>query len=325
MKKSLLIKMYYDMLLIREVELRIESLYLKDEMKTPVHLSIGQEAVAVGVCSLLREQDYIFSNHRGHAHYIAKGGDLNSMIAELYNRSTGCARGRGGSMHLIDISKGHLGSSSIVGGSIPIATGSALASKLQNDDSVTVVFFGDGASEEGVFYESMNFAKLKKLPVVFVCENNFYSVCSHQSVRESTSDISKHGKAFNISSISVDGSSVLDVFKAAERLIKNCRKGNGPGLLVCNVYRWRAHSGVGDPDCDKYRIKKEHEKWIKKDPVLIFEKFLKKKKIITEEDIKMIKNEIEHKIDKAFQFAIESPLPSEEELMNYIFFKREIK
>ena len=173
---DILIKLYAVITKIRKVQLKIEELYHQDEMKTPVHLYIGQEAIAAGVCANLKKTDYVFSNHRGHGHYIAKGGDLKAMIAELYCKETGCSRGRGGSMHLVDVKVGLLGSSAIVGGGIPVAVGAALSSSLKKDNRVSVVFFGDGASEEGVLYESMNFAALKKLPVVFICENNFYSV-----------------------------------------------------------------------------------------------------------------------------------------------------
>ena len=199
--KEVLRELYAIMLKIQKVQLKIAELYHEDEMKTPIHLYLGQEAVAAGVCANLNRDDYVFSNHRGHGHYIAKGGDIKAMVAELYNRATGCSRGRGGSMHLIDTAVGVLGSSSIVGGGIPIATGAALGSLLKKDNRVSVAFFGDAAVEEGVIYESINFAKLKNLPVVYVCENNFYAVCSHLSRRQAKDDIYRRFDGFSMTLI----------------------------------------------------------------------------------------------------------------------------
>jgi TPP-dependent pyruvate/acetoin dehydrogenase alpha subunit len=219
--REVLQKLYYDMLRIRKVQLHIESLYHLDEMKTPVHLCIGQEAVAVGVCAHLKKDDYICSNHRGHGHYLAKGGNLKRLIAELYCRETGCSKGRGGSMHLVDTSAGHVGSSSIVGGGIPIATGLALASKIQKQDRVSVVFFGDGAADEGVLYESINFAVLKQLPVIFVYENNGFSVCSRVTARQWGEIIFHKISPQHMMSVAIDGNSVLQVYEAAEQDLPN--------------------------------------------------------------------------------------------------------
>ena len=221
----------YRMLLIRTVQLRIESLYHLDEMKTPVHLCIGQEAIAAGVCVALTQNDYVFSNHRGHGHYLAKGGDLRAMIAELYCRETGCSKGRGGSMHLVDLSVGLMGSSSIVAGGISLAVGAALCSSLKRESKVSVAFFGDGASDEGVLYESINFAVLRKLPVLFVCENNFYAVCSPMANRQKESTIFQRFAGLGLPSKLIDGTDVLAVYQAVEEFAKDARSGKGPAFI----------------------------------------------------------------------------------------------
>ncbi|MBF0385966.1 MAG: thiamine pyrophosphate-dependent dehydrogenase E1 component subunit alpha, partial [Candidatus Omnitrophica bacterium] len=307
-------KIYYDLQKIRKVELKIEELYPKDEMKTPVHLSLGQEAVAVGVCANLRKEDNIFSNHRSHAHYLAKGGDLKAMIAELYCKETGCAKGRGGSMHLIDTSVGHLGSSAIVGGAISHAVGAALAYKLQKKDLVAVTFFGDAAVEQGVLYESFNFAKLKNLPVVFICENNYYSVCSHLSARQPDDKLYMRSKGFGVPSMVCDGMDFLKVFNAAKKAIDHARGGKGPYFLEFKVQRWRAHSGGGDPIAEQYRKKADLDKRNIKDPIKDFEEYLLKKKIVEQSDMEIIKNDIDSEIGEAFDFAQKSPLPDNKDL-----------
>ncbi|MBN2138008.1 MAG: thiamine pyrophosphate-dependent dehydrogenase E1 component subunit alpha [Sedimentisphaerales bacterium] len=316
---EILLKLYVIISKIRRVELRIESLYHEDEMKTPVHLCLGQEAISAGVCATLQTDDYVFSNHRSHGHYIAKGGDLPAMIAELYCKETGCSRGRGGSMHLVDTSVGLLGSSSIVGGGIPLAVGAALASVLRGDGRVTVVFFGDGASEEGVLYESMNFAALKKLPVVFVCENNFYSVCSHQTARQANNDISMRPRAFEMPSSRVDGVDVIDVFRKTMDAVNRTRSGKGPSFLECRAYRWRGHAGAGDNLKSQYRKLDEWDQWMTRDPLQEYEKALVAGNILTEKKKKQITETIDKEIDEAFSFAQASPLPNEKEVTKYLY------
>ena len=314
-----LLRLYVIISRIRKVELKIEELYHKDEMKTPVHLCLGQEAVSAGVCASLERTDYVFSNHRSHGHYIAKGGDLNAMIAELYCKETGCSRGRGGSMHLIDTSVGLMGSSSIVGGGIPVAVGAALASVLRRDGRVSVVFFGDGGSEEGVLYESMNFAALKKLPVVFICENNFYSVCSHQSARQVNDDISMRPKAFGIPSCKVDGADAAEVYVKAKEAIENARSGNGPSFLECRAYRWRGHAGAGDKLKAQYRKLDEWKKWMARDPLKELEDTLIGKGILTDDKKTEIGQAIDEEIRRAFDFAQNSPLPDKKEVAKYLY------
>ena len=316
--RSLLLRMKR----IRAVELAVEAEYPKDEMKTPVHLCIGQEAIPVGVCASLRPDDYVLSNHRGHGHYLAKGGDLKAMIAELYCRETGCSRAHGGSMHLIDTAAGLLGSSAIVGGGIPLAVGAALASQRLGQDRVAVVFFGDAASEEGAFYESMNCARLWKLPVVFVCENNLYSVCSHIDARQHTREIVLRARAFDIPAVRVDGADVLAVHKQAAVAVAHARQGQGPYFLECQTYRWRGHAGPGDPGAERYRKPGEAERWLKRCPIQILEKRLLAAGAVVAADIREMETRIADEIRAAVQYAQASPLPGPEALERHLFFSQ---
>lgn len=307
------------MLRIRRVQLRIESLYHLDNMKTPVHLYIGQEAIAVGVCASLEKQDYISSNHRSHGHYLAKGGDLNRLIAELHCRVTGCAQGRGGSMHLVDASIGHLGSSSIVGGGIPIGTGFALASRMLEDGKVSVVFFGDGAADEGVLYESFNFAILKKLPVIFINENNQYSVCSPVSARQAGKNIFHGAPPDLLQTAIVDGNSVLDIYAAAKTAVERARAGNGPAFIECVTYRMRGHAGSGR-DCHLgYRTDEEIDEWEKRCPLATYQDKLLQDGILTDRMIQDWSTEIDKELDEAFRFAEQSPLPPGADLQLHLF------
>lgn len=317
--KEKLIRLYGTMLKIRLVQIKIEELYPQDEMKTPVHFCIGQEAIAAGVCANLRKEDYVFSNHRGHGHYIAKGGDLNKMIAELYGKENGCSKGRGGSMHLIDIAAGLLGSSSIVSGGIPLAVGAALGSRLEGKNRVSVVFFGDGAVEEGVLYESFNFAKLKNLAVIFVCENNFYSVCSPLNKRQYKDNIYLRSSGFSIPGHRIDGTDVLEVYRLSRRAIEKALKGGGPSFLECRAYRWRGHAGAGSDVLLGYRSQKELDKWMKNDPLKTYEMFLLKKGILSKKKAGSIKNTIGQEIDKAIIFGQEGVLPNPETLLDYVY------
>ena len=317
--KEVLRELYRMMLKIQKVELKINELYHEDEMKTPVHLCLGQEAVAAGVCSHLNTDDYVFSNHRGHGHYIAKGGDVKTMVAELYNRETGCSRGRGGSMHLIDTSVGLLGTSSIVGGCIPIATGAALGSVLKKDNRVSVAFFGDAAVEEGVTYESINFAMLKKLPVVYICENNFYSVFSHLSKRQAKDDIYRRFEGLSIPGYRVDGNNVIEVYRIAKKAIDNARRRGGPSFMECRTYRLRDHHGTGSGVEVGYRTQEEVDEWAARCPVRNFERFLIEQNIITASEIGEFAAAIDREIEEAFKFAQASPLPDENETLEYLY------
>lgn len=319
LNKEQYLKIYYDLQKIRKTELKIEDLYHLDEMKTPVHLCLGEEAVSVGVCANLKKDDYIFSNHRSHGHYLAKGGNLDALIAELYCKETGCAKGRGGSMHVIDTSVNHMGSSAIVGGSIPHAVGAGLSIKMQKKDAVAVSFFGDAASEEGVFFESMNLAALKKLPVIFVCENNRYSVCSYIDVRQPNADIYKRAHAFDIPSKQIDGMNVIEVYKAFGDAMEHAKSGKGPYLVECTVQRWRGHAGSGDSLKEKYRKPIDLDESKMRDPILEYEQYLAENTDINKEQLEKINLDIDKEVEAAFKFGQESPLPDPKELEKYLF------
>lgn len=313
-------QLLYVLLKIRRFEEKLVELYPAQEIKTPVHLSIGQEAVAAGVCAHLQKEDLIFSNHRNHGHCIAKGINIKYLMAELYGRATGCSGGRGGSMHPAEPECGILGTSAIVGGSIPLAVGAALASRMKRDGKVTVAFFGDGAVDQGVFHESMNFAALKKLPVVFICENNFYATNSHQSARQPHDNIAKRGESYEVAGVQVDGNNVLDVYKVAGDAVKRAIDGAGPALIECRTYRWKGHVG---PDCDYQkgcRSKDELEAWIERCPLNIHKEYLIKNNVVTESDIEKMEKEIDTEIESAVQFAKDSPFPDKEELGKYVYF-----
>ncbi len=312
------IDLYRTMLRIRRVELRIESLYHEDRMKTPIHLCIGQEAISAGVCASLRVTDPIFTTYRSHGQYLAKGGDLNAMIAELHCKATGCSKGRGGSMHLIDLSVGHYGSSAIVGGCLPIATGMALAAQMKRQDSVTTVFFGDGATDQGVFYESVNFAMLKRLPIVFVLEDNEWAVCSHTSARKPGPNLFAHADADRLHYATVDGNDALAMFTAARTAIDHARSGGGPAILECKTYRIRAHAGSGSDAQLGYRDASEIRAWEARCPVAALEQLLDQQRILTEYERAAMLREIESEIDAAFAFAEASPFPTAASLTDYV-------
>jgi TPP-dependent pyruvate/acetoin dehydrogenase alpha subunit len=311
--------MYVTMLKIRQFEEKVAELIEQKEIICPCHLYIGEEAIATGVCSALRKDDWVFSTHRSHGHYIAKNGDIKTLMAELYGKETGCSKGRGGSMHISAPDTGFAGSSAIVAGTIPIAVGTALSFHLQEKDAVSVAFFGDGAAGEGVFYESLNFASLKKLPVIFICENNLYS--THMPISECLANtaIYKMSKAFSIPSIRIDGNNVIEVFKSAQKAVKHARQGKGPTLIECMTYRWRGHVGPSY-DIDKGRRSKEElGYWMSKCPIKMFEKFLFKEKILTALEKDRVSRSIEGEIAEAVSFARESPYPKQAELLSNVF------
>jgi acetoin:2,6-dichlorophenolindophenol oxidoreductase subunit alpha len=312
-------RLLFKMLRIHRVQLHIEANYHLDEMKTPIHLCIGQEAIAVGVCDHLRRDDYVSSSHRGHGHYLAKGGNLQALIAELHCRETGCSKGRGGSMHLVDPAVGHLGSSSIVGGGIPIGTGLGLAIKMQGQDRVSVVFFGDGAADEGVLYESVNFAMLKKLPVVFVLENNEYSVCSHVSGRQMEKVMFHFLPPEYLPTALADGNSVLEVHTAAQTAVARARQGRGPSFLEFKTYRVRGHAGSGSDERLGYRTAEEIQAWEARCPVAAFGHQLLAAGMLTAAELAEMTAVIDAEIDEAFGYALESPLARGEELQCYLY------
>ena len=308
------------MLRIRHTEETIAERYSEWKMRCPTHLSTGQEAIAAGVCSALRIDDFVLSTHRCHAHYLAKGGDLNKMIAEIYGKATGCTSGKGGSMHLIDKSVGFEGSTSIVGNSIPVAVGLGLSIKLQKTDQVSCVFFGDATAEEGVFFESINFAVLKELPVLFICENNFYSVYSPLSVRQPEGrNIFEMVRGLGIASEHASGNDCLEVYTKTNAAIENIRKGKGPYFIEFDTYRWREHCGAFFDNDLGYRTEKEFLLWKKKDPIVLIETYLLNDSIITEKQLQKMKESAQSEVDKAFDFAEESPFPDSKEALANLY------
>ena len=304
------LKLLKMMIRIRSLEERIASEYSSQEMRCPTHLSIGQEAAAAGVGLALSKKDVAVSSHRGHGHYVGKGGNLKRMMAEIYGKATGCSMGRGGSMHLIDRQVGFEGTTAIVGNSIPVGVGLGLALQANRQKNVSVVFLGDGAIEEGAFYESANFAVVRNLPVLFVCENNLYSVYSPLNVRQPKNrKIYKMVQGMGIKSIIVDGNNVEDVYKAVLKAKAEILKKKQPIFIEMPTYRWREHCGPNFDNHIGYRDEKEFLRWKKKDPIKIFSNKLLKSHKISEVQLKKIYTSIEKEIDEAFDFAKKSPFP----------------
>lgn len=293
---------------IRRVEEEIARVYPTDKIKSPVHLSIGQEAISVAVCLPLHRDDIVFLSYRSHAGYLAKGGDLRAMIAELYGKVTGCAKGKGGSMHLADTSHGIMGASAVVGTTIPIAVGYAQALRARNEDRIVVSFFGDGATDEGVFDESINFAALKQLPILFVCENNSYAIHTHQRQRQAVSNIAERGRVRGVPSAVVQDDLEAQLTHAAEA-VKAVRSGKGPRLLEFLTYRWKEHVGPADDFHLGYRTRNEAEPWYERDAVRIAGD------AIPAHARTAIIEDVDREIADAFSFAEQSPFPDLEELM----------
>ncbi|MCK4349106.1 MAG: thiamine pyrophosphate-dependent dehydrogenase E1 component subunit alpha [Thermoplasmatales archaeon] len=314
-----LIELYRTMLKIRLAEEKLVELHPEQQMKTPFHLYIGQEAIASGVSIAMTKKDVVFSTHRSHGHYIAKGGDLNKFMAEMYCKIKGCSCGKGGSMHLIDTSVGHMGSSAIVSGSIPLAVGAAFAFRRQNKNNVAVTYFGDGAVDEGVLYESLNFAALKNLPVIFVCENNFYAINSKVTTRQALDNLPGRAESFGVPSKKIDGNNVIEIYKTAKEMVERAKQNKGPSLIEALTYRWKAHLGIEDDIGPGMRPKEEVEEWKRKCPIKRHEKYLLENNIISEEEIAKIKEEIQDMINKAEQFGRKAPLPDECDLYTDVF------
>jgi pyruvate dehydrogenase E1 component alpha subunit len=314
------IQLYKDLLRIRSVENTIAIKYSEQKMRCPVHLSVGQEAIAVGICSNLTKQDKVFTAHRSHAHYLAKGGSLNKMISELYGKSTGCAKGKGGSMHLIDLESGVLGAVPIVGSTIPIGVGAAWAESLKKTKNITVIFFGEGATEEGVFQESLDYASLRKLPVLFVCENNNYSVYSSLEKRQSYNrSILKIAKSIGIEGVHLDGNDVLKIYKKAKEVIFKMKKKQSPFFFLLDTFRHLEHCGPANDDHLGYRSKQYINYWLKKCPIKKIEQYLLKKNILNIQTISHLKNKNNKEIQNAFNFAEKSSFPKKSELYEDIY------
>lgn len=313
-------RLYRGLLRIRMIEEKIAELYPEWQMRCPVHLSIGQEAAAVGVCAHLAPRDYVMSGHRSHGHYLAKGGDLKRMLAELYGKATGCTSGKGGSMHLVDLDAGFLGAVPIVGSTIPIAVGAAWGARMRGESRVVVTFFGEAATEEGVFHEAINFAALKKLPVVFVCENNLYSVYSPLSVRQPEgNEVFNLAKGHGVDSCQGDGNDVLEVYRLAGSAVARARAGEGPSFLELKTYRWREHCGPFYDNDIGYRTPEEFEVWKARCPVEGFRRRLLESGVLTDADLERLAADLAREIDEAVAFAKSSPFPGEQDLMAFTY------
>ena len=309
--------LYKRMLKIRLTEEMIAERYSDEEMRCPTHLSIGQEAIAAGVCACLTNSDLVLSTHRCHAHYLAKGGNLNSMISEIYGKETGCSAGKGGSMHLIDTSVGFMGSTAIVGNTIPVAVGLALSMQLKGTNNISCVFFGDGAIEEGAFYESVNFAVLRNLPVLFICENNLYSVYSSLKVRQPENrKIHEMVAALGIETNNGNGNLVSEVYTLTNNAVKKIKNGDGPQFIEFSTYRWREHCGPNYDNNIGYRTEKEFMEWKEKDPVQYCENKLLN---LSNNEIEDYRIKIQAEIDNAFHFAKQSPFPNPQQAYTDLF------
>lgn len=311
------LELYRQMSRIRSVEETIADRYAEQKMRCPTHLSIGQEAVAAVYGQYIRPEDYAVSTHRAHAHYLAKGGDLKRMIAEIYGKSTGCSSGKGGSMHLVDKSVGFMGSTAIVGGTIPIGVGLAFAIKLKDEDRFSTIFLGDGATEEGVFYESVNFAVLKNLPVLFLCENNLYSVYSPKDVRQpSDRDIQVMVEALGVEGTQCDGYDLEALEIVVSRAVDYVRKFKKPYFLECFTYRWREHCGPNFDNDIGYRSIEEYARWKARDPLQRLKAELSESEA-TRRSIEEIDHLVFQEINEAFEYAENSPWPESAEIYTH--------
>ena len=311
-----LLWMYEKMVTIRHFEDRIYYLFLQGIMPGTIHLYQGEEAVATGVCANLHKDDIIIGSHRPHGHAVAKGVSMKALMAELFAKTTGCCRGKGGSMHMGDPDVGALTSIAIVGGNIPIAAGAALAFKFRGNSQVAVSFFGDGASNEGIFHETINIAAIWDLPVIFVCENNLYGASTNVSKVMKIANIADRADAYDIPGVVVDGNDVISVYKVVKEAVKRARSCHGPTLIECKTYR---HGGHSRSDACNYRPKGEKEEWLMKDPILHMKSYLIETGLLTEEKIKEIEEKVEKEIDEAVAFAKNSPDPKPEDALTNVW------
>ncbi len=311
--------LYRDMLRVRLVEEEIIKRYGEQEMRCPTHICIGQEAAPAGVSTHLRREDEVYSAHRSHGHYLSKGASLKGMIAELYGRETGCALGMGGSQHLIDLDAGFMGSAPILASTISVGVGSAWTAKRRGHDKVIVIYFGDGATEEGAFHEAANFAGVNKLPVVFVCENNLYSVHTPLEIRQPNRKISELAGMHGVRGLIGDGNDVDAVWRLAEVAIQDARNGNGPSLIELATYRWKEHCGPNEDQNLGYRSDEEMAEWVEKCPLARYEKILVEENQLSEAIITKFHLEIAQEIDEAFDFAKSSAYPKPEMLSRFVY------
>ncbi len=317
LNKKELLKLHEKMVLIREFEEACGENYAKGFIRGFLHLYIGEEAIAVGAISQLEKEDFIVTHYRDHGHALSRGLDTNAVMAELFGKSTGVSKGKGGSMHLFDVEKNFMGGHAIVGAQFPLALGIALACKYKKENNVVLVFFGDGAVSQGTFHETMNLASLWDLPLLFFLENNLYGMGSHvEKTRAEGKDIHSSSSSYGIEAEIVDGMNVLEVLEVTKKSLEKIRKNKRPVLIEAKTFRFSGHS-MADPA--KYRSKEELDYWLKKDPIKTFSKYLLEKNICTENDLKDIQNKINLEISNAVEFAIKSPEPSLGELKKDIY------
>jgi len=310
-KPTELVPLLRTMWLIRAFEEKVSALYAARQIVGLLHLGIGQEAVAVGTCSLLRTDDYVFGGHRSHGHAIAKGADIKRLMAEIAGRATGYCSGKGGSMHIVAIDAGFVTATGVVGGTIPLALGAAFAAKEKAQGQIAVVFFGDGAGQAGPFHESLNIASLWQLPVIFVCENNGYAEFTPLSAHTLVERLARHAQTYRIPSNTVDGNDLLEVRDVMAKAVRHARAGKGPAFVECLTHRLRGHY-EGDPA--KYRELSQLAEWKAKDPIVRFTRELKRKKTISDKEVEAIEDEARDLVERAAQFAIDSPWPAGEEV-----------
>ncbi len=311
------VELLYQMELIRSFEEKVEKLFQQGKIHGTIHLCIGQEATAVGACAVLEERDKIISTHRGHGHCIAKGTEINGMMAELLGRATGCCKGKGGSMHIADLDKGNLGANGIVAAGLPLATGAALTSKMKNLGYVVVCFFGDGATNEGAFHESLNLAAIWDLPVIFFCENNQYGMSA--SIKEMTKieHMAERAAAYGIPGKIIDGNNIAEVMETMEEAVNRARNGQGPTLVEAKTYRWKGHSRS---DAKKYRTREEEAEWRNnKDAIAILRNKLIEDGTLSEQDYIAIQTKVNKEIEEAVEYAENSPEPSLETLEEDVY------
>lgn len=302
--------------LIRQFEEGAEESYMRGLIHGTMHLSIGQEASAMGICLPLTNDDQITSTHRGHGHCIAKGADVGKMFAEFFGKTTGYCRGRGGSMHIADVTTGNLGANGIVGGGIPIAVGAALTSKQLKTGKVVVSFFGDGANNEGAFHEALNMASIWKLPVIFVCENNGYGMSTSVERATAVPNIADRAAAYAMPGVIVDGNNLSEVAEAMHAAVERARRGDGPTLIESKTYRWRGHS---KSDRNRYRTKDEIEDWMSRDPIIRLEKEMLEFGVVTQADLDAIRDSVKAEIEAGIEFAKSSPAPEIKNLERYVY------
>ena len=319
LKKDFALHLMRKMLEIRSFEEKIVDQYARGTVPGLAHLYIGEEAVAVGACANLKEDDMITSTHRGHGHCIAKGADLNRMMAELFGKKDGYCKGKGGSMHIADMQIGMLGAMGIVGSGGPIAVGAALAAKKRKSGQVVICFFGDAATNTGAFHESANFASLYRLPVVFVCENNLYGISVSMKRHTRVKHIADRAAGYNMPGVTVDGNDVLKVYGAVGKAVEAARKGKGPTLVECMTYRFRGHF-EGDPNLgERYRTKKEMEQWMAKCPIKRFKKTILDRKWASKKELEKMENDVRQEVEDAMAYANASPFPEGEETLEDVF------